>query len=383
MNLQDCLRVVAKDYGKSRPSQVLEILKLGLGLGRITPSEYYEFGLFEDSRFSILEKQQFLGYAGQENIKKFLINDRWRILADDKFIFATLFQSQGFPLARNLATYKYKPNRRASSISSLNTTDELASFLRNGVDYPFFGKPISANYGSGCIGVNALDRAADQITLANEQIVTIDQFIEMLQQYADGYLFQECMHPHPAIRDVCGDRIATVRIVVLIGSSGPQIHRALWKIPTGRNMTDHFLQGRSGNMIATIDIEDGRIGRVLNGQGVNEQYLERHPDTGKRFQDFALPCWREAMELCLKAAMVLPGFRLQSWDIAICEEGPVLQEVQDGGFNILQISSRQGLLDDHLRQCLRSANKFWRQEIALSTLEQIPRKIYRHLYPVC
>jgi len=80
--------------------------------------------------------------------------------------------------------------------------------------------------------------------------------------------------------------------------------------------------------------------------------------------------------------MVLPGFRLQSWDIAICEEGPVLQEVQDGGFNILQISSRQGLLDDDLRQCLRSVNKFWRREIALSTLEQIPRKIYRHLYPV-
>lgn len=380
-SLRESMRIAARDYGKGRLSQVLEIARLALGPSYMSASEYYEFRLFDDSQFSFLQKQQFLGYTGQEHIKKILINDRWRILADDKFVFATLFRSQELPLARILATYKYKPNIRACSIPSLNTTDELTSFLKNGVEYPFFGKPINANYGAGCIGVDSLDRTVDQMTLANQQTVTIDEFVEMLQPYADGYLFQERMRPHRVIRDICGNRIATVRIVVLVGFNGPKIHRAIWKIPAGKNMTDHFVQGRSGNLIAAIDIEDGKVGRVISGQGVNEQYPEYHPDTGKHLDGLTLPCWREVKELCLEAAMVLPGLRLQSWDIAICEEGPVLQEVQDGGFTIVQICSRQGLLDDQFRQHLKSVNNFWRREIALSILSGWPRRVYRYLYP--
>jgi hypothetical protein len=381
LSLRESMRIAAKDYGKSRLSQVLEILRLALGPGYLTAKEYYAYLLFDDSRLSFLEKQQFLGTAGQENIKKFLINDRWRILADDKFIFDTLLRSQGFPLAKILATYKYEPNKRACSIPSLNTTDDLTTFLRNEVNYPFFGKPIVGKWGSGCIGVNALDRVTHQMTLANEQTVTIDQFIENLQQFPDGYMFQERMRPHRVIRDICGDRIATVRIVVLIGSLGPQIYRATWKIPTGKNMTDNHSQGRSGNLVAAINIEDGRVGRVVDGMGVDQQHPEHHPDTGKRIQGFTLPCWRELKEICLEAAMVLPGFRLQSWDIAICEEGPVLQEVQDGGFSILQVSPEPGMLDDHLRQYLGSVNRFWQREGYLSMMDQLPRKIYRHCYP--
>ncbi len=381
LSLRQSMRIAARHYGKSPLSQVLEISRLALGPGYITAREYYHLRLFDDSRLSFLEKQQFLGLSGQEKIKKFLINDRWRILADDKFIFDTLLRSQGFPLAKILATYKYKPNKRACSIPSLNTTDDLTSFLRNGVDYPFFGKPIAGKHGSGCIGVNALDRATHQMTLANEQTVTTDQFIEKLQHYPDGYMFQERMRPHRVIRDVCGDRIAGVRIVVLMESQGPQIHRVTWKIPTGKRMTDNFSQGRSGNLVATINIEDGRVGRVIDGQGADQQHLEHHPDTGKQIQGLTLPCWREVKEICLEAARLLPGFRLQSWDIAICEEGPVLQEVQDGDFTIIQAPSQQGMLDDHLRQYLGSINRFWRREIYLSLLDQIPRRIYRHFYP--
>ena len=151
LSLRESMGIAAKEYGKSRLSQILEISRLALGPGYITAREYYHLRLFDDSRLSFLEKRQFLGLSGQEKIKKFLINDRWRILADDKFIFDTLLRSQGFPLAKILATYKYKPNKRACSIPSLDTTDELKSFLRNGVDYPFFGKPIAGKHGSGCI----------------------------------------------------------------------------------------------------------------------------------------------------------------------------------------------------------------------------------------
>ncbi len=142
MSLQDSLRIVAKNYDKSRPSQALEISRLGLGPDCLAAKEYYGFRQFDDARLSFLEKPRNLGPAHQEHVKKFLNNYIWRILADDKFIFDTLLRPQGFPLAKILATYKYRPNLRACSVPSVKKTDDLKSFLRNGVHYPFSGKPI-------------------------------------------------------------------------------------------------------------------------------------------------------------------------------------------------------------------------------------------------
>jgi hypothetical protein len=381
MSIQDTLRFVAKNHGKSRLSQVLEIVRLSLGHGRLTAKEYYDFRLFDDALYSFEEKQQFLGHAGQEHVKKFLINDRWRILADDKFIFDTLFRSQGFPLAKILATYRYQPNKRACTIPSLNTADELISFLDSDAEYPFFGKPINENFGLGCVGVTALDRAEGRLTLADGQTIAIDQYIEDLQKYANGYMFQERMRPHPVVLEAFGDRVATVRVVVLVRSRGAQILRACCYVPAGNNMTNHYFYGRTGNLLAAIDRESGRIERVILSPGADEQYIEHHPDTGMKIQGLTLPCWHELREICMEAAMILPGFRLQSWDIALCEQGPVLQEVQDGDYRSPQMTSRQGLLDDQLRQYIGSINKYWRREIALSTLDQMPRRIYRRLYP--
>ncbi len=380
-SLRESMRMAAKDYGKSRLSQVMEIFRLALGPGQITAREYYDYCLFDDSRLSFLEKQQFLGHAGQEHIKKFLINDRWRILTDDKFVFDVMLRCRGFPLAKILATYNYLPNRPGYSVPSLNTRTELRSFLSTDGPYPCFGKPIAGQYGSGCVDANAFDRSTRHMTLANGETLTIDHFIENLGQYPDGYMFQERLHPHGVIGEVCGDRIAGVRIAVLIEPRGPQIHRAIWKIPTGKRMTDNFFGGRSGNLAASVNIGDGMVESVITGRGASRRSLEHHPDTGKRIQGLTLPYWPELKEICLEGAKIFPGFRLQSWDIAICEKGPVILEMQDGDYAILQASSRLGLLDDHLRQYLGSINRFWRQEIFLSMLDEIPRKAYRRCYP--
>ncbi len=375
------MNVAAKDYGKSRISQILEIFRLALGIGHLTPREYYDYRLFDDAQFSFSDKQRFTGQASEEEIKKILINDSWRMLSDDKFLFATLFRSQAFPLARILATYNYGPNRRACWVPSLNTADDLKSFLRNGVEFPLFAKPIVGRYGIGCIGVEALDHTTGRMILANKETVSIDRFIERLGKFSDGYMFQEMLRPHRVIRDVCGDRIATVRLVVLVDSQHAKIQHASWKIPSGRNMVDNFSRGQIGNLLAAVNIDDGRIKRIVCGLGVDQQQLEYHPETGKRIQDLMLPCWPELKGLCLEAAMLLPGFRLQAWDIAICDEGPVLLEVQPGGVVAPQIASQQGMLDDHFLRWLGSINKLWQWEVTLSALDQAPRKIYRRRYP--
>ncbi len=381
-SLSRSMRVAAADYGKSRFSQVSEILRLAFAPGHITAREYYNFCLFDDSHLTFSDKQKFIGYASQEQIKKILINTRWKILADDKFMFAMLFRSHGFPQAKILATYNYTPNLRDCPVPSLSTTVQLKSFLENGVQYPVFGKPVAESYGSGCIRINGFEIPTRRLILAGGQSIAVDQFSDWVRQFPDGYMFQEIVHHHQAIRDVCGDPVASVRVVVLLGRQGPQILRAVWKVPTGENVSDNFRHGRSGNLLGAIDIEAGTVGRIVKGLGVDQEVLECHPDTGKQMRGLQLPYWADLKQLCMRAAIMFPGFRLQSWDIAICDDGPILLEMQGGDFDLLQVPCQQGMLDDSLRQLLEAQSMSWRREIILSYLAGVPRRIYRQRRPI-
>ena len=124
-------------------------------------------------------------------------------------------------------------------------------------------------------------------------------------------------------------------------------------------------------------LDDGRVGSLVHGMGIDQKSFECHPDTGKQIQGLLSPYWRELKELCLEAAVVLPGFNLQSRDLVICDQGPILQKVQGGGFDVPQVSAQEGMLDNGLRQLPKARNMFWRREIALSHLAATPRRMYR------
>ena len=126
---------------------------------------------------------------------------------------------------------------------------------------------------------------------------------------------------------------------------------AIWKIPVGNNAADNFW--REGNMLGLVDIESGRVTRVVQGIGPDQREVEVHPDSGARIIGADLPDWGALTSLCLKHAASLSGLRLQAWDIAMCPEGPVAMEVNIGGdVNLPQLASGAGLLDDRFREFL-------------------------------
>jgi hypothetical protein len=62
------------------------------------------------------------------------------------------------------------------------------------------------------------------------------------------------------------------------------------------------------------------------------------------------PNWTTLTGLCLKAARAFPGLRMQAWDVAPTERGPVLVEVNIGGdFNLPQLAHATGLMDERFR----------------------------------
>jgi hypothetical protein len=145
-----------------------------------------------------------------------------------------------------------------------------------------------------------------------------------------------------------------MRVIVLVASTGPLIHRAVAKIATGQNPADNFW--RRGNMLGAIDLATGRIARVVQGTGA-EMVIDRvHPDTCRPITGTPIPDWESLTALATTAAALLPGIRTQSWDIALTDAGPVPLEVNFGGdLNLTQLALAACVLDatyrEHPRHC--------------------------------
>lgn len=171
--------------------------------------------------------------------------------------------------------------------------------------------------------------------------------------YEPGYLLQRRLAPHPAIASAFGNRLWSARILVLLTGDGPQVHRAAAKIPTGANPADNYW--RAGNLLSAVDIETGELRRVVLGNGAALTVNPEHPDSTAPIVGFCLPEWQRALDLVRDAAVLLPGIRTQSWDVALAPE-PTLLEVNCGGdLNLPQLAWGSGVLDEsyraHLANC--------------------------------
>ena len=192
----------------------------------------------------------------------------------------------------------------------------------------------------------------------------VDAFIaDIASHYGSGYLFQHRVSPHSEVRALCGDRLATVRLLTILTKTGPKLLRACWKIPAGSNVADNFW--RSGNMLAQLDMKDGRVLRVVRGAGTAAEEPTHHPDTGTAMAGFVIPHWNQIVELALEGAKVLPEVALIGWDIAPVESGPVLVELNHNpDFKLTQIADRRGTMDTVMKEFLaerRSAAEAWKR----------------------
>ncbi|HOD02066.1 MAG TPA: sugar-transfer associated ATP-grasp domain-containing protein, partial [Clostridiales bacterium] len=63
-----------------------------------------------------------------------------------------------------------------------------------------------------------------------------------------------------------------------------------------------------------------------------------HPDTGVTLMGYKLPYVKEAVELALKAALVVDDMRFIGWDVFIGEDGPGIVEGNDyPGYDFWQL----------------------------------------------
>jgi hypothetical protein len=334
------MRHVKATYGKSVLQQLDEMLRLRLGRSRLRVSDYYAFELYDDALYPPAVKRFVVGWDSRE-VSGVLNDLHWRAVADDKLVCYAFLRGLGLRHPASYALY-HEGGRTFGAVPTLTSPEAMADFLRIAMHYPFFAKPIEARHGVGASAVVRLDAERDMLrTVSGNDIAVTDYVDRFVTSAPGGYIFQELLRPHPEIQRVCGDRVSTVRVIVLNGYGDTRLFRIMWRVPVGSNITDNFRHGASGNLMGSVDPATGRVRRVIRGPGPNTRGfyglgrlgspVETHPDTGERIEGFALPSWEDTLALCRHAAAALPGLRYQAWDIALCPDGPVIVELNANG----------------------------------------------------
>ncbi len=346
LDVARCMILARKKFGKSLFSQISEMAKLSMGAGKLRPEEYYYYGLYDDSRYSYDQKARFLGKNAQNRIHATCNDLAWWAIADDKLVFYATMAGLGFRTPRIYAVYH--PARDFEAAPGLANAEALAAFLRDGMSYPFFSKPVCGMYSVGVASVEAYDAESDSLALGGGDKVPVAGFVEAVAPFFEqGYLFQERLASAPEVARLSGAGMSTVRVMVLTVGDEMEIYRALWKIPSNGNVADNFW--RRGNMLGAIDLETGRLGQVVRGVGPERELVETHPDSGLPLAGRRIPAWEKIRELVLTAARAFPGLTIQAWDVALTDAGPMLLELNIGGdFNLPQIASGTGLMEERL-----------------------------------
>jgi hypothetical protein len=347
LDFAGAMRWVQENLRKPYGAQVIEILKLARGPGKLRPADYFEYRLFDDTRLSFADKQEFLSEKAARKIFNKVISPFYYAITHDKVAADVFLKGAGFAVPETLAIYH--PRRSLAGTLCIHEASALADFIRCGLAYPCFVKPIRGWQSRGTAALAAYDSSTDQLIRIGAEPVSLEAFVAQLSAFAHGAIFQELLRPHAEIEKVCGERLSTVRPIVLAGKAGPEFFRGIWKIPTGDNIADNFW--RAGNMLGAVEPEGGTITRVVRGTGLDQEELEAHPDSGGLLKGFALPLWEEVLEVSLALARLIPEFRIVSPDVAITDRGVVVVEINAGGaVQLPQHASGRGFNDAQFRR---------------------------------
>ena len=286
--MNSVIKTVHERSGKSKISIFFDMLwcakKYGAG--------YYDYEIFA---FYNLNKEQRATFLTRLKSKKFIeyMNDPAKgHLIDNKDEFYELYKDyigRGFLKLEDAS--KQEVEKFVSSREYL------------------FGKLRDKECGIGCERIKVSDfKNFDELYkyLKDKEFCTIEDNIVQ----------------HPDMNKLYSNAVNSLRIITVLDSK--KVAHCIYIVQK---------MGLNGSIIdnnclfAPVDIETGKIKYPAHsGDTTKGIVYEEHPNTHIKLVGYKIPFVKEAVELCKKAALVVPEVRYVGWDVAITENGPVIIE---------------------------------------------------------
>jgi hypothetical protein len=352
-------RHVRRRYGVPLLRQLSEIWRLRSQ--KVGTSDYYLYALFDPARFpDFATKRTYGGWRLFDEEFRRYSAPNVQAIAYHKHILYRILGSFGIPVPEIHALYSPLPDGFERN-RALTTREELADFLSTTDCLPLFGKPSQASEGFGGRGI--LRRNDDgTLRLVTGEDVTISALVEDIHAIAaktGTYMLLEFLRNNDQLRELAGEAAASTRVVVLMRDGEPELFKATMLIPAPGSHVSNARGLVTGACSALVDLETGRLRRILNSVGPDLAWITEHPTTGVRLDGVALEAWPQVTEMVMQAARALSPFRMQHWDIAQTRRGPVVMEMNFIGSVIpLQIHGPPGIYTEQYRS-FASTQKVW------------------------
>jgi hypothetical protein len=171
-----------------------------------------------------------------------------------------------------------------------------------------------------------------------------------LAERAEGLLIQDRLRSHPGLAPIGGDfGLPTLRVHTVLTPEGGRVVAVVAKILTGPDLIDNWHGGRTGKLIAGVDLDTGKLTQgfgLVPGTDQVIRPIDRHPTTGEVLRGFVLPEFEGLREIAQRLAEAFPDAPILGSDIALTTDGPV---ILDPNFvpepNFPQITLREGVRD--------------------------------------
>ncbi|MFO1188766.1 MAG: sugar-transfer associated ATP-grasp domain-containing protein [Alphaproteobacteria bacterium] len=343
----DYLRHAQARSGRRPMDMVREYLRLHRGPGRITLSEYVQYGVYDTTRYTPSKQAEFLTNTLHWPITHACCDMTWQATTEDKWLCSHILARSSVQVPATLAVID-KSGRAYPGTPRITTAAELRAFMTAPGNLPLFGKD---NRGICSLGAFlALDANDEGMFLKGRGWLGYDACMDEFVG-TTPYLLQRLVTNH-AFFDRYADNLATVRVCILVAKDGVKIPFAVLKLPSRENVADSFW--RPGNFACGLDVKTGRIKTIRSRDHLGTTDHQAHPQSGAPILGEIVPTWDRLLELVHRCAPIFQPVRYQSMDIAVTKDGPVLIEINTGGgFDLPQLATGKGFLTDEVRGFFR------------------------------
>lgn len=329
--------------------RVLEQARLLYSSG-IDGEDYYHHGLYREN-LPFSEKAKYLGYFRFKRYYQIVNPVRFDLLARDKVIFHMLGIALEIPV----------PRLRAVTLGAaeptfgrtLATLDELRAFLREKDSQNLFFKPADDSRGRGALSLGARLEGRDAWRLLpGTGEITLEEVVAHVcrQDKMRRFLIQDRLVSHEMLEEIVPEVCSTIRLMTFSNDRGVEVMGASLRLGNGREPTDNL---SGGGVVAEIDLNSGRLGKVVSLDTDEPVYLSHHPMTGVDITGKTIPDWAGIMALARESAQKLSFMPCIGWDIAVTDRGPVIVEINSRPrCRPIQVARGSGILTGAFREAL-------------------------------
>ena len=278
---------VHKRSGKNRIAIFFDMLYCAKKYG----AGYYDYEIFAFYNLNKEQRKTFVTRLWSKKFMEFMNDTAYCDYLDDKDLF---YQKYSEYIGRGFINVR---TSKKEEVEKFVSTREL-----------LFGKVKDGECGHGCERIKVSDYP-DFDTLYKYLVEHFDTVEDVIVQ-------------HPDLSKLYPNAVNSMRIITVLDKQQvPHCIYIVQKMGLNGSVIDNNC------LFTPVDMETGKLKYPAHSGDTTKGIIyTEHPNTHIQLVGYQIPFVKEAVDMCLKAALVVPQVRYIGWDVAITENGPVIIE---------------------------------------------------------